>query len=141
MACPTSYPHLFSARRNDRAQPVQGSVYFMDIHVEYKLPISHPTPFPGYDDFIFAQKNFQSIPPIALMAISEEAESPGQPPLESAIKDTLGMLFNSHVSIHNLMLSQRMLLCLRNGDRQFQTLNDQFKFKWHLFMVNAKFKA
>ena len=141
MACPTSYPHLFSAHRNDRAQPAQGSVYFMDIQVEYKLPISHPMPFPGYDDFIFTQTNFQSIPPIALMAISEEAESLGQPPLESAIKDTLGTLFNSHVSIHNLTLSQRMLLCLRNRDRQFQILNDQFKFKWHLFMVNAKFKA
>jgi hypothetical protein len=39
------------------------------------------------------------------MAISDEAESPGQLPLEPAIKDTLGALCNYYVSIQNLTLS------------------------------------
>ena len=55
-----------------------------------------------------------SIAPIALMATSGEAEYPGQPLLEPTIKDTLGVLFNYYASIQNLMLFQRMLLCLRS---------------------------
>ena len=71
----------------------------MDI-LEYKLAISHPTPFPAYDNFILHTLRIfnLSVAPIALMAISDEAESPGQPPLETTIKDTLGgLLFNYYV--------------------------------------------
>ena len=75
------------------------------------------------------------------MAISDEAESPGQLPLEPTIKDTLGALFNYYFSIQNLTLSQRILLHPRGKDQQSQTLNDHCKVKWDLSMVNTKFKA
>ena len=132
---------LFSARPNERAQPVQGSVNFMDI-LDYKLTISHPTPFPTYDDFIFHTQILNlSIAPIALMAVCDEAESPGQLPFEPTMKDTLGTLFNHYISVQNLMLSQRMLLCLRSEDRRFQTLNDHSKSKWYPSTVNTKLKV
>ena len=61
------------------------------------------------------------------MATSDEAEYPGQPPLEPTIKDTLGALFNHYASIQNLnavpenvALPEKRGLTISNSERPLE---------------------
>jgi len=112
------YPPFFRARRNVDSQREAVSIIGLPV---YKLGISHLTPFPAtYDVFVFfhTQLFTLSVAPITVMAMFNKAESPGQLPLEPAIKDTSGALFYYYASIQNLTLSQRLFLC-RSRDLWF----------------------